>query len=112
MSAQATLTDLDDTRVWVGLKNSDDQGTRFDVRVELLENGTEVASGLTRCVTGVTRNPNQAKEVIVAWDGSFGGVTLDPGDVLALRVSTRIGTNPNPNNTKCAARGLAKADTD
>ena len=65
VSAQATLTDLDDAHVWVGLKNSDDQGTRFDVRVELLENGTVVASGVTRCVTGVTRNANQAKEVIV-----------------------------------------------
>lgn len=96
------LTALDDAHTWVGLKNSDDQGTRFDVKVELLENGTVVATGMTRCVSGVTRNANQAKEVIVAWD-AFGGVTLEPGDVLALRVSTRIGTNAN--DTKCGPGG-------
>ena len=96
------VTALGDAHAWVGLKNSDDQGTRFDVQVELLENGNVVASGLTRCVTGVVRNANQAKEVIIAWD-AFGGVTLDPGDVLALRVSTRIGTNAN--DTKCGPPG-------
>ena len=98
------LNDLDDAHVWVGLRNSDDQGTRFDVRVELLENDTVVASGLTRCVTGVARNANQAKEVVVLWD-SFGDVTLHPDDVLALRVSTRIGTNAN--DTKCGGHNNA-----
>src|SRR5215471_14192666 len=46
----------------VGLKNSDDQGAQFDMKVELLRNGTSVASGLDRCITGVTRNPDLAKE--------------------------------------------------
>ena len=46
-----------DARLFVGLKNSDDQGTNFDVKVELLQNGAPVASGLSRCVSGVTRNP-------------------------------------------------------
>ncbi len=99
-----TLTALSDAHVWVGLKNSDDQGTRFDLQVELLKNSTPVASGLLRCVTGVTRNSSLAKEVIVPWD-PFSAVTLGPGDVLALRVSTRIGTNAN--NTKCAGHNNA-----
>lgn len=93
------LSDISDAHVWVGLKNSDDQGTPFDVQVELLTNGTPVAAGLQRCVVGVTRNPSLAKEVVVGWNG-FTPVELNAGDVLALRVSTRIGTNPD--GTKCS----------
>ena len=86
-------------RAWIGLKNGDDQGTNFDLRAELLdENRNVVASGLTRCVTGVTRNPALAKEVTVTWD-SFAPVPAEPTDDLALRLSTRIGTNPD--GTKC-----------
>ena len=67
-----------------------------------MKNGTPIASGLQRCVTGVTRNASLAKEVTVSWDASPTG-SLAPGDVLALRVSTRIGTNPN--GTKCGPAG-------
>jgi hypothetical protein len=108
----SVLTGLDDVQLWVGLKSSDDQGTLFDVKVELLKNGDSVASGLRRCVTGLTRNPSLASGVSVAWD-NFTSVSLAPTDVLALRVSTRIGTNRD--DTKCvtgpasahaSARGL------
>src|SRR5262245_16083844 len=51
--------------LWLGLRNSDDQGTQFDVLVELLRNGTVVASGLERCITGLTRNPSEAREVAI-----------------------------------------------
>lgn len=97
--------------MWLGLKSSDDQGTQFDVKVELLKNGSPVASGLRYCVTGLTRNPRLAMGIRVAWD-DFNPVPLAPTDVLALKVSTRIGTNPD--DTKCvpgpathtSARGL------
>jgi len=40
-----TLTAL---HTWVGLKNSDDQGTYFDVPAEIRKNGVVIASGETR----------------------------------------------------------------
>ena len=87
-----TLTALGETRVWLGLKNSDDQGTYFDVRAEVSKNGTLLASGETRCAQGITRNPANAKEVSVAFGpvsaAAFNGTT----DVLSLKVLTRIGT--------------------
>ena len=70
--------------------------------VELLKNGSPVASGLQRCVTGLTRNPTQAKEAVVTWD-AFPPPSVGSGDVLALRVSTRIGTTPA--GAKCAGPG-------
>ena len=86
---------LSPVHAWVGLKNGDDQGTRFDLRAELWQNGNVVATGLTRCVNGVTRNPSLAKEVVVDWDPS----SPVPADEFALVLSTRIGTNPD--GTKC-----------
>jgi len=87
------LDSLSPLHAWLGLKNSDDQGTRFDLRAEVLKNGTLVASGETFCITGVTRNPSLALEVIDAYNPftpvNFNGST----DVLSLRVLTRIGTN-------------------
>jgi hypothetical protein len=98
---------LNDVQLWLGLKSSDDQGTQFDVKVELLKNGYPVASGLRRCVTGLTRNPTLARGVGVAWDDSH-PVPFALTDVLALKVSTRIGTNPD--DTKCV-HGPASAHT-
>ena len=88
---------------WVGLKNSDDIGTKFDVRAELSKNGILVASGAARCLTGITTNPALAKEVTVLLDPfqsvEFNGTT----DTLSLKLLTRIGTNPD--DTKCIGPG-------
>ena len=92
--AAGTLTALSPAHLWIGLKNSDDQGTEFDLKAEFLRNGTPVASGLKRCITGVTRNPDLAKEAVASFD-PFAPVVVTSGDVLALRVSARIGTNPD-----------------
>jgi len=100
-----TLTALSDLHVWLGLKNSDDQGTQFDVRAEVLKNGSTVATGLTRCITGIVRNAANAKEVTVA----FGSVPATPfngtTDTLSVKISTRIGTNPD--DTKCPGHNNA-----
>jgi hypothetical protein len=98
------VVSLTPARLWVGLKNSDDQGTQFDLRVELSRNGSLVSSGTTLCVTGVTRNPNKAKEVSVPFAAVTDGV-LTQGDELALKVLTRIGTNPD--GSRCAGHANA-----
>ncbi len=87
------LSTLEDLHVWLGLKNSDDQGTRFDVRAELYKNGTLIASGETHCIQGITRNANNALESVVTFE-PFAAQTFDGlTDVLSLKVLTRIGTN-------------------
>ena len=98
----AYLAALSPAHLWIGLKNSDDQGTRFDVKTEFLKNETPVASGLQRCITGLTRNAADAKEVLVPF-AFVPAVPVASGDVLALRVSTRIGTNPD--DTRCTGPG-------
>lgn len=87
-----TLSALGDLHVWVGLKNSDDQGTNFDLRAEIYRNGVSLSSGETLCVVGVTRNASNAKEVTIAFTpfspATFNGAT----DVLSVKILTRIGT--------------------
>ena len=94
------LSNLSPVHAWVGLKNSDDQGTRFDLYAELLQDGNVVATGLTRCITGISRNPSLAMDVTVNWD-SVAPVPVVSTEDLALRLSTRIGTNAG--GTKCGA---------
>jgi hypothetical protein len=87
------LTSLSDLHVWLGLKNSDDIGTRFDLRAEVYRNGVLLTAGESNCITGVTRNAEQAKEVAIAFAAfapvNFDGVT----DGLTLKVMVRIGTD-------------------
>src|SRR5262249_30498264 len=103
-SSCTALTAASPAHLWIGLKNGDDQGTNFDLKVELLKGNNVVASGLQRCITGVPRNASLAKEAVVAFD-SFSSVPVASGDVLSLRASTRVGTNAD--NTKCAGHNSA-----
>jgi hypothetical protein len=87
------LNTLSELHVWLGLKNSDDQGTKFDLRAEIYKNDTLVASAETYCITGVTRNPAQAKEATVSF-GSFSPTPFNgTSDLLSLKIQTRIGTD-------------------
>jgi hypothetical protein len=87
-------------RVWLGLKNSDDIGTTFDVRAVLeiaTDDETVVLKGIARCVTGVTRNPAMAKEVVISLSGADELYVGGAGRVRVekFEISTRIGTKPN-----------------
>jgi hypothetical protein len=88
--------------LWIGLKNSDDQGTQFDLKAELYKNNVPISAGKTLCITGVTRNPSLAKETSVEFGPVFTR-DLAPGDILSLKVFTRIGTTPD--GLKCSGPG-------
>ena len=94
--AQSFGINLGPAVLWIGLRNSDDQGTQFDLRVEVYSGATLVASGERRCITGVTRNPTLAQQVSVP----LTGYTTGPASVKIL---TRIGTTAA--NLKCAGPG-------
>ena len=92
-----TVTALSDVHAWIGIWGGPESGASLDVMTELLENGNPVASGLARCVT-VSNKPWKLTEVLVPWN-AFDPVPLAPGDVLAIRFSARVGTNPD--DSKC-----------
>ena len=89
---RGVVTTLSDLHIWVGLKNSDDQGTNFDIRAEVYKNNSLLSTGLTRCVTGVVRNAANAKEVVVSFAPLSETLFDGSVDVLFVKVLTRIGT--------------------
>jgi hypothetical protein len=95
-----TLAAAGPARLWVGLKNSDDVGTRFDLRLEIYINDTLVADGEALCVTGLTRSPDGGLEVVVPLDLVDGG-SFESGDILSVEVWTRVGTTPE--GARCGA---------
>jgi hypothetical protein len=101
-SGQSLIGALSPVHAWISLKNSDDVGTKFDVLAELQRNGTTIESGLLRCVNGVGRNPTGI-DAVVPWN--YVPQVVSRGDVLSLKLSTRIGTNGN--DTKCAGHNNA-----
>jgi 6-phosphogluconolactonase (cycloisomerase 2 family) len=87
------LSALGPLHSWVGLRNSDDQGTRFDLRVEVYKNSSLIVSGETHCIQGATRDANKALAITTDF-GSFAPTQFNgTSDQLSVRVLTRIGTN-------------------
>jgi len=100
-----TLDSLSPLHAWLGLKTTDDNGTRFDVRAEVLKNGAVVGSGEVLCITGVVRDPALALDVSVPF-GSFSPTAFNgTTDVFALRILARIGTNGS--GGACGGHGSA-----
>ena len=112
-----TVASQSPVKVFVGLRNSDDILTAFDIRVELrkIVNAgnpgnpvvVAVASGLSRCVRGLVRAPADAREVSVPFD-SFSPIAVNPGEALELVVLTRVGTNPD--GTRCTGTGAGHSN--
>jgi hypothetical protein len=75
--------------VWIGLKNSDDVGTKFDLLAEVLKNGSVVGSGQLNDVPGGSSTFNNAvlRTITLALGSSVG---IGPGDTLSFRLSARI----------------------
>ena len=98
--AQTFGINLGPAVLWIGLRNSDDQGTQFDLRVEVYSGATLVASGEKRCITGLTRNPTLAQQVSVP----LTGYTTGPASVKIL---TRIGTTDGQHSSAVPPGAIA-----
>src|SRR5262249_33560842 len=86
-----------------GPKSAADQGTQFDLRVEVYKNSGLVTSGLTRCI--VTMDPANPVQALVAFDSPLFATLYQSGDVVSFRVLTRIGTQPD--DTACGSHNNA-----
>ena len=94
MQCSFTVTVLQDgssgaAKAWVGLKNSDDVGTKFDLLAEVFNNGELVALGQLNDVPGGSSGFNNAKLNTINLTPQ-GSVTFNPGDMLSFRLSVRI----------------------
>jgi alpha-tubulin suppressor-like RCC1 family protein len=89
VSLGGTFTTVSPASVWLGLKNSDDVGTNFDLLAEVLRNGVIVGSGQLNNVPGGGSGFNNAVQRAIAT--SLGAPTsIGPGETLSIRLSVRI----------------------
>jgi beta-lactamase superfamily II metal-dependent hydrolase len=84
-----TLTAVGPAAVWIGLKSSDDDGLRLDLRAEVLVNGGVAASGELMNVKTGSSGFNNAFLQSVAMSLSSGSVDIPAGGQLSVRVSAR-----------------------
>lgn len=85
----AQLTAAGPANIWLGLKNSDDVGTKFDLLAEVLKNGSLVVSGQLNGVPGGSSGFNNAilRTINLALPSP---ASIGPGDTLSIRLSVRI----------------------
>jgi probable HAF family extracellular repeat protein len=92
------LTALDPANVWIGLKNSDDVGTRFDLLAEVFKNSTPIGSGQLYDVAGGSSGFNNAAlrtiNLALSSPQDFNG-----GDTLSVRLSVRIAASGHRSGT-------------
>jgi hypothetical protein len=83
------ISALADAQVWIGLKNSDDIGTDFDLLAEVFRNGVPIASGQIDDVPGGGSGFNNAhlRTITLALAEAE---NFCPGDVLSFKLSVRI----------------------
>jgi hypothetical protein len=77
-------------RVWIGLKNSDDVGTNFDLKAEVYKNATLIGSGETLNVSGGSSGFNNAKNRAVALALSQSNVSFLAGDKLSIKLYVKV----------------------
>jgi len=74
--------------VWIGLKNSDDVGTKFDLLVQVFKDGSPVGSGQSYSVVGGSSGFNNAKLRTIPLNLTSSANCC--GGTLSVRVSVRI----------------------
>lgn len=85
-----SLESLGALSIWLGLVNSDDQGTNFDIRAEVLKNNEVVGWGEALDIQGITRNPNLAKNIFIEFSHFSPGTLIRETDTCRLRISTCV----------------------
>jgi endonuclease G len=91
------LTSLGSASVWIGLKNSDDVGTKFDLLAEVLKNGVVVGSGQLNDVPAGGSGFNNAVQRAIS-QTLASTQSLCPGDILSIRLSARVAASSGHNS--------------
>lgn len=96
------LTNLGPAQVWIGLKNSDDVGIKFDLSAEAYRNGAElVGSGELTSVAGGSSGFNTAhlRSIPLTF---MNGISFLPNDTLSLKVLVRNACSGSGKNSGTA----------
>ena len=96
------ISELSPANIWVGLKNSDDVGIRFDLRAEVYYNGTTlIGSGELPSAIGGSSGFNNAKldSIPLSLPAAVG---VAPGDTLSIKLLVRNACSGSGHNSGTA----------
>lgn len=88
ITAANQVTALTPAKIWIGLKNSDDVGIKFDLLAEAYKDGNLIASGRLDSITGGSSGFNNAHLQTIPFD-SFSAIDFPSGSVLSVKVYAR-----------------------
>ena len=97
MTVVKQLTSLAPAQVWVGIKNSDAVGIKFDLKAEVYKDGVLVTSGQIDCVPGGSSGFGNANLNTIPF-ASFSPIEFPTGSNLSVKVSARnacVGSGKN-----------------
>lgn len=98
----AVMASLGPANVWIGLKNSDDVGIKFDLRAEIYRNGTQlVGSGQIASVAGGSSGFNNAHLDTIDLT-PFGQVGFPSGSTLSIKLLVRNACTGSRKNSGAA----------
>lgn len=100
-AGKCKLTALSPAKVWIGLKNSDDVGVRFDLRAEVSKGASVLASGELDSVSGGSSGFNNAHLFSIPLSLSA-PTGFGSGDTLRIRVSVRNACSGSGHNSGTA----------
>lgn len=95
------LAALSPAKVWVGLKNSDDVGVKFDLKAEAYVNNTLVNSGELDTVNAGSSGFNNAKLDTINFN-SFSPVDFPSGSSLSIKLYVRNACSGSGHNSGTA----------
>jgi hypothetical protein len=95
------LTSLNPAQVWIGLKNSDDVGIKFDLKAEVYKNNTLITSGELTSVAAGSSGFNNAKLDTISFS-SFSPTGFPAGSVLSLKLYVRNACSGSGHNSGTA----------
>lgn len=95
------LCSLSPAKIWVGLKNSDDVGTKFDLRAEIYKGSSLIGSGQLNSVAGGSSGFNNAKLASIPLT-LFAPVGWPTGSTLGIKLYVRNTCSGSTHNSGTA----------
>ena len=94
-----TLTALSPAEPWIGLKNSDDVGSNFDLKAEIYKNGDLIGTGEIFNTSGGSSGFNNAHKKSIPLTLLDSGVTFLSGDKLSIKLYAKMGATGHRSGT-------------
>lgn len=98
---QPQLSSLSPAKVWIGLKNSDDVGTKFDLKAEAYRDGMLISTGQLNSFTGGSSGFANAHLATIPFD-PFSPFVVPSGTELKIQVLVRNACTGSAHNSGTA----------